>query len=125
MGDIPLNTHNLMEMDPLTLIAELNSTVIFDNIYDIETEQSKRAAVEAMNKATAYICFFREMEIIARCRKRDARKTSKDEASRLLGLEEIFEAYKKISEQHYDQIAKIMTMKRLAIDEYKIMGQTV
>lgn len=125
MNGISLNANTLLGLEPMELIAELNSAVTFQTIGDIDTEQNKILAVDIMNKASAYICFFREMEIRARCQKREARKNDKDEASRLLGLEEIFEAYRKISEQHYEQIAKMMTMKRLAIDEYKIIGQTI
>lgn len=120
-----LNAKQLIQMEPLKLLEELENEVKFPVITDISGDKNKRMAAEALNRDAAYICFFREMEIMARCMKREARKHSRDEASRLLGLEEVFETYKKIAEQHYDKIVKMMTLVRLSLDEYKIMGETM
>lgn len=90
----------------------------------LDTEEEKRAAAKAMNELTAWYCYFKEMETSARILKRQAKKDRR-EADRLLSIEEIFETYKKICDQNYECLTRQMTLKRLEIDEMRMLGRTV
>lgn len=115
---------DLLSKDPLELIDILKAEVAFEVPESLETQADVNAAVKAMNKLTANISFFKEMETVARIMKRQ-QKGSKAERERLLGVEEVFETYKRICEQNYEYVCKLMTMKRLMLDEAKIFGKTI
>ena len=44
---------------------------------------------------------------------------NKEETDRLLGVEEVFKTCKEIAKLQIDNVSKIMTLRRLAIDEEK------
>lgn len=121
---IQVKPSSLLAMEPETLAEFLRNEVELDTPESIDTPEGRAAAARAMQKATAYICYFREMEALAKARKRKRKRDgcTPEEADNLLGCEEIFEAYKKIAEQHFDQVAKMMTLKRLMLDEVKLLG---
>ncbi len=116
---------DVLGKDPLDLVAYLRAEVNVNVPSSLETKEDQRKAVQAMNELTAYICYFKEHETIARTLKRSA-KTEKDreKADHYLGVEEVFEAYKRICEQQYECISKMVTMRRLDLEEAKILGKT-
>lgn len=122
--NIQIKPSDLLAMDPMDLAEYLKTQVVFEMPIDVDTPENKRKAVETLSQATAYICYFREMEMFAKYSKRKAKrnKCSPEEADRLIGVEEVFEMYKRIAEQYYDSCSKLMTMKRLQIDETRYMG---
>ena len=64
--------------------------------------------------------FFAEMELKAKLLKRVAKSgKNKEETDRLLGVEEVFKTCKEIAKLQIDNVSKIMTLRRLAIDEEK------
>lgn len=122
-----LKYNTLLEMDPVSLNTLLHNEVDLDFPKTIDTNEEKNKALGMMNKAAAYICYFKEMETLARTIKRRAKsnKESQKEIDRILSCEEIFETYKRNSERVYEYISKMMTMKRLMLDETKLLGNTV
>ncbi len=112
-------------MAPLELAeflrTEVASVIIPD---DLDTNEHVQQAVQAMNALTAYYSYFKEMETLARVMKRQA-KRNRAEADHLLSIEEVFEAYKKICSQNYECITRQMTLKRLSLDEAKMLSRVV
>lgn len=124
---INLEPEVLIQMEPMELIDLISSQLDFITLEHIDTDRNKYAAIQEMNKLTAYICYFREMETLARIRKREVKrkKCTREESDRILSVEEILGAYRSICEQRYEQLAKMMTMKRLMLEEIKQFGKTV
>ncbi len=123
---INLKNSTLIEMDPLSLQNLISNEIDLDLPKSIDSNKEKKEALNMMNKAISYVCYFKELETLARIMKRKAKRDKKDqnEVERLLSCEEIFETYKRISENIYTQISKMMTMKRLMLDETKLLGET-
>ena len=115
---------DLLHMDPFELSEYLRNIVDLSLPESIDTKESAKSAICIMNKAVAYACFFKEMESLAKTYKRKMKREgcTAEVADNLLGCEEVFEAYKRISERHYDYVAKMMTLKRLQIEETKMLG---
>lgn len=124
---IPVQPSSLLQMDPIELNNFLNSEVALEmpDTYDVSRDASK--FLSNMNAATAYICYFKEMESLAKITKRKQKRQgcTPEESDRLLGCEEVFATFKKIAEQVYEQCAKNMTLKRLVMDETKLTGTMV
>lgn len=118
---------SLINMDPLQLATFLRNEVDLMVPDFIDSKENMKIAIEIMNKATSYICYFKEMETLTKSYKRNKRREGckPEEIDRILGCEEVFETYKKISEQIYDQIVKMMTMKRLMNEEENQASKTV
>lgn len=116
----PVNakTSTLLSMEPEQLLEYFKDEVDLHLPDNIDTPEARKQAIAEMNKAAAYICYFKEMEVIAKNRKRAQKRRccSQEESDRLLGIEEVCEAYKRICETMYDAITKNMTMKRLMLD---------
>jgi hypothetical protein len=117
----------LLAMDPLTLLELLSNEVDFDESNNLNNESSIKASTEMLNKTASYICYFKELETMAKLKKREGKraKCSNEESDRLLGVEEVMETYKRISETQYDKIVKLMTAKRLSLDEAKVLSTTI
>ena len=124
----PVNakTSTLLAMEPEQLLEYFRDEVTLCLPDNIDTPETRKQATAEMNKAAAYICYFKELEGIAKNRKRAQKRRgcSQEESDRLLGIEEVCEAYKRICETMYDAITKNMTMKRLMLDEVKLLGKT-
>ena len=124
----PVNakTSTLLAMEPEQLLEYFKDEVDLHLPDNIDTPEARKQAVAEMNKAAAYICYFKEMEVVAKNRKRAQKRRgcSQEESDRLLGIEAVCEAYKRICETMYDAITKNMTMKRLMLDEVKLLGKT-
>jgi hypothetical protein len=122
---INVSFHSLIEMDPMELSDYLRTEVNLELPVSIDSKADMYHATEMMAKASSYICYFKEMETLTRAIKRQKKRSgcSTETADNLLGCEEIFETYKRIAEQYYEQISKMMTMKRLMLDECKILGR--
>lgn len=117
----------LLQMDPMELNRFLNDEVALEMPDTYDVIQNSAQFLKNMNAATAYICYFKEMESLAKITKRKEKRKgcSPEESDRLLGCEEVFASFKKIAEQVYEQCAKNMTLKRLVMDETKLTGTMV
>lgn len=119
-SQITFDSNKCLSMDPLALIDYLSSTVSFDTPDDVSSTSNQRIAADTITKATAYASFFTEMETKARIMKRQAKlKKEKDDFERLISIEEIFKSYKEIAKMQIENVAKIMTLKRLELEEQK------
>ena len=122
---VTLNQNALFSMDPTSLIEILMQDMQFVIPDDVETDANRRIASNTLTKAHAFETFFSEMELKARLRKRAAKASkNKEEAERMLGIEEVFKTCKEISKLQIDNVSKIMTLRRLALDEEKMGLQT-
>jgi hypothetical protein len=124
---LDVKPNSLVGMEPLELMKFLRSEIDTELFDSLDTDAERKAVVTEMNRLTSYIVYFTEMETFARNAKRTSKRNheSKEETERLLGVEEVFGTYKEMCQQLYTQHSKLMTMKRLMLDEVKLMGKTV
>lgn len=122
-----MDIETMMAMQPLELIDYLKGWVVFPDMLPLEDEDRYGRATEILNKSTAFICYFEQMETAARIRKREAkrRKESPEEIDRCMGVEDVFKTFKRISEQQYDNVAKFFTAKRLVLEEFRKQGKMI
>lgn len=121
-----MDNETLLNMDPLELLQHLSGEVRFEDLQSLDTEEMYAVATKNMNAATAYICYFKQMETSARIRKRSAKRNKEaEEAERLMGVEEVFETFKRISEQQFEYVCKLFTAKRLVLEEFRKQGGTI
>lgn len=108
------------KMDPLELLDKLKSDMMFDIPPNVNSRENRLIAAQTITKATAYESYCTEMETRAKLLKKAA-KTAKqmEEYSRMMNYEDIFKAMKEIAKQHIENVAKLMTLKRLELDEQK------
>lgn len=117
---ITFDANKCLAMDPLELINYLSNEVDFDTPENVSSADNQKIAADTITKATAYASFFTEMETKARIMKRQAKlKKEKDDFERLISIEEIFKSYKEIAKMQIENVAKIMTLKRLELEEQK------
>lgn len=115
-----------LQMDPLELVETLSNDVKFTIPDNVETRDNQSLATSTITKATAYASYFTEMEMKAKLLKRTAKANKdKEEADRLLGVEEVFKSFKEISKMQIENVAKIMTLKRLELDEMRANGRII
>lgn len=116
-----MNSDELLKMQPMELISVLNAEVHFSSMPSLDDEAAYATANELLNQATAYICYFKQMETAARIRKREAKRNKEDaaEIDRCMGVEEVFETFKRIAEQQFELVTKSFTSKRLVLEEFK------
>ncbi len=110
-------------MDPVELAELLYAEMSFDIPEEVETKEGNRRAGETITKATAYMTYCTEMETKAKLLKRAAKaEKNKEEADRYLGVEDVFKACKEISKANIENVAKLMTLRRLDLEEQKQNG---
>lgn len=115
---ITLDQKTLLNMEPTELVEVLMQDMDFEIPENVDTEKNKRIAANTLTKAHAFESFFAAMELKAKLMKRVAKSgKNKEESDRLLGVEEVFKTCKEISKLQVDNVSKIMTLRRLAIDE--------
>lgn len=119
------SSSEMLSLQPMELMELLTQETTFNNLNLDEVSNFEASAIEALNQATAFVCYFKQMETAAKIQKRKAKREKADpeEVDRCMGVEEVFETFKRISEQKYDTIAKIFTAKRLKLDELKMLGK--
>lgn len=124
MLEATLTADELLKMEPQDVLMYLKNQMQVYIPPSIKTSADKAAASKMLVHTANWSCFLREMEQRARLEKRIMRIEKRDrlEIERMLGLEEVFEMYKKNCEQVYDTILKQMTLARLQIDEAKFLG---
>ena len=112
---------SLLSMNPEDLAEKLRKEVDFGKIENLNSPQ---AVTEAINKSIAYASYFKELETLAKINKRKGKreKLPLEEQDRRLGVEEVFETYKRIAEMQYDKVVKMMTARRLQLEETKFLG---
>ena len=117
---VNLSQSKCLAMDPLELADLLGKEMQFNIPTDVETRENNKMASETITKATAYAAYFTEMETKAKLLKRAAKANKeKDEFDRLIGVEEVFKSCKEIAKLQIENVAKIMTLRRLALEEQK------
>ena len=111
-------------MDPIELVEMLDKEMKFDIPDNVETRENQKIAADTITKATAFATYFTDMETRAKLLKRAAKASkNKEESERLLGIEEVFKSFKEISKMQIENIAKIMTLRRLDLDEQRNNGR--
>jgi hypothetical protein len=116
---VSLNQRDCLSMDPLELTELMGQEMQFDIPDNVETRENQKRAANTITKATALAAYFTEMETKARLMKRNAKGKNKDEFDRLIGVEEVFKSCKEIAKMQIENVAKIMTLRRLDLDEQK------
>ena len=121
---VSLNQVNCLSMDPIELVEMLDKEMKFDIPDNVETRENQKIAADTITKATAFATYFTDMETRAKLLKRAAKASkNKEESERLLGIEEVFKSFKEISKMQIENIAKIMTLRRLDLDEQRNNGR--
>ena len=120
---VTLNQEEILKMDPIelaeTLMAELNF-VIPD---EIVSKAGNKQAGETITKATAFQEFFMETETKAKLLKRKAKADkNKEEAERYMGIEDVCKTCKEATKIQIENVAKLMTLRRLELEEQKQNG---
>ena len=117
---VNLSQNKCLAMEPLELAELLSKEMQFDIPTDVETRENNKMASDTITKATAYAAYFTEMETKAKLMKRAAKASKeKEEFDRLIGVEEVFKSCKEIAKLQIENVAKIMTLRRVALEEQK------
>ena len=117
---VKLNQSECLRMDPIDLAEMLGNEMKFDIPDNVITKENQMIASQTITKATAYAAYFTEMETKAKLMKRAAKASkNNDEFNRLIGVEEVFKSCKEIAKLQIENVAKIMTLRRLDLDEQK------
>ena len=120
---VSLNQAQCLAMDPIDLTNVMMEELHFEIPENVETRENQRIAANTLTKATAFATYFTEMETRAKLMKRAAKTAkNKEEAERYLGVEEVFKSCKEIAKLQIENVAKIMTLRRLDLDEQKNNG---
>ena len=121
---ITLNQSKCLAMDPIELAELMGNEMKFDIPNDVETKDNQMIAANTITKATAFASFFTEMETKAKLMKRAAKASkNKEEFDRFIGLEEVFRSCKEISKMYIENVAKLMTLRRLDLEDQKNNGR--
>lgn len=117
---IALTPQECLKMDPLELFETLRSDMDFIIPSDVSSPANRKIAAETITKATAYASYFTEMETRAKLQKKVAKAAKQtDEYNRLLNIEDVFKSLKEVSKMQIENVAKMMTLKRLELDEQR------
>ena len=120
---VSLNQKQCLGMDPIELAELIGQEMQFEIPDNVETRENQKIASNTITKATAYAAYFTDMETKARLMKRAAKVSkNKEEFDRLIGVEEVFKSCKEIAKLQIENVAKIMTLRRLDLDEQKNNG---
>lgn len=121
---VSLNQAQCLAMDPIDLANAMMEELRFEIPENVETRENQKIAATTLTKATAFATYFTEMETRAKLMKRAAKAgKNKEEADRYLGVEEVFKSCKEIAKLQIENVAKIMTLRRLDLDEQKNNGR--
>lgn len=108
------------KMEPIVLLDTLKNEMYFKIPENVNSRENKVIAAQTITKATAYESYCTEMETRAKLLKKAAKATGKtDEYNRMMAYEDIFKTLKEIAKQHIDNVARLMTLKRLELDEQR------
>lgn len=109
-----------LKMDPLELLEVLKKNMVFNIPENVNTPANKKMASDTISKATAFATYFTEMETKAKLLKKAAKASGNtSEYNRYLSVEDVFKSLKEISKMQIENVAKIMTLKRLELDEQR------
>lgn len=120
---VSISQSKCLSMDPLELAELMGKEMQFEIPDNVETRENQKIASNTITKATAFATYFTDMETKARLMKRAAKTSkNKEEFERLIGVEEVFKSCKEIAKMQIENVAKIMTLRRLDLDEQKNSG---
>lgn len=121
---VALNQNECLAMNPSELADLMVEEMKFEIPDNVETKENQKIASNTLTKATAFMTYFTEMELKARLLKRTAKASkNKDEFERLLCIEDVFKTCKEIAKLQIENVSKIMTLRRLDLDEQKSNGR--
>ena len=121
---LSVNQAQCLAMDPIDLANLMMKEMQFDIPDDVEARENQKIAANTLTKATAYATYFTDMETRAKLMKRAAKASkNKEEAERYLGVEEVFKSCKEIAKLQIENVSKIMTLRRLDLDEQRNNGR--
>lgn len=119
---------SLMELEPEEVLIFFIDELRNDSFKTttIDSGEDKRRSANILNKMASYNCYFAEMRQMAKLTKRKAKSESakKEIIDKALGLEEVFDTLCSFCDNQINVITKIMTLKRLELDEMDIMKYT-
>ena len=108
------------KIEPLELLDKLKSDMMFPIPPNVNSRENRLIAAQTITKATAYESYCSEMETRAKLLKKAAKASKQtEEYNRMMSYEDIFKTLKEISKQHIENVAKLMTLKRLELDEQR------
>jgi hypothetical protein len=108
------------KIEPLELLDKLKSDMMFPIPPNVNSRENRLIAAQTITKATAYESYCAEMETRAKLLKKAAKAAKQtEEYNRMMSYEDIFKTLKEISKQHIENVAKLMTLKRLELDEQR------
>ena len=117
---INLSPQDCLSMEPIELLEMLKKDMLFTIPDNVSTPANKKIASDTISKATAYATYFTEMETRAKLMKKAAKAAKNtEEYNRYMSVEEVFKSLKEISKMQIENVAKLMTLKRLELDEQK------
>ena len=109
-----------LKMDPMELLETMKKDMVFVIPEHVHTPANKKIASETISKATAFATYFTEMETRAKLLKKAAKASGNTaEYNRYLNVEDVFKSLKEIAKMQIENVAKIMTLKRLELDEQR------
>lgn len=121
-----LTAEEILQKEPLELMDYFNGVVSYPDMVPLDEEKKYQTAVEILNKATAFICYFSQLETAARIHKRNAKKErNSKENERYIGIEDVCRTFKEISKQQYDNVLRCFTAKRLILEEFRQQGKMI
>ena len=116
---VSLTQKQCFDMDPLALADLLEKELQF-NIPDEVVGEGQRIATQTITKATAYASYFQEMETKARLMKKNAKKAKNtEEYEKMMAIEDVFKSFKEVAKMQIENVAKLMTLKRLELDDQR------
>lgn len=120
---------SIISTEPMTVLRVFMDELRKDSfqLTSIETPEQKEQLAEQLNKMASYSCYFVEMQETSKIYKRKLKnqKVDKDLIDNALAYEEIFETLKYFCEKQMEVLSKLMTLKRLELDEFKLTGYEV
>ena len=117
---VTLTQKQCFNMDPLELADMLEKEMRFNIPDEVIGRENQKMASETVTKATAYASYFTEMEMKARILKKTAKAAKKtDEYNRMMAIEDVFKSFKEIAKMQIENVAKLMTLKRLELEDQK------
>lgn len=114
---------DLLKKNPEDIPPLFHEVLEIEIPVDLNSQGNRDLASESMTLALSYCSYFTEMEAMAKIYKRQAKaKKQKDEFERLLGLEELFCAYKEACRNVFDNITRMITLKKVEQEELRLYG---
>lgn len=118
-------TAQLLAMEPseLSVICQAD-TAKLELPDEIDSPYGRAILQRQIIYTTGMISYYKEMELNAKIEKRRIKREgcTREEADRSLAIEETFALYKSIFEKYSETLSKMVTIKRMSIEEAKVLA---